>query len=359
VVWLRRGRPSVPRELAVATAIGVVAFAGVAAFQARPLLRVAHDYPEAHRATREVVHFSAPPKAFLSAPKEDLIWGSVTAPIRQTLATPNEQNQFPGVVVLLLAVTGLVAGAVLPRRLRVGLGVGVAVVAVASLGLGVLHGDFSYRLLLDNAPGWDGVRTPGRLATLTSLGLSLLAAAGAHRLAGGAARRLGHRGGRLAPAVPVALMAAMAGAVLAEGRGSVPNPAVPPVPSGQDAVPGPQYHLPTNAAYDRVYQYWSVNGFPLIANGVATFGIHSQDALRVKMASFPDARSVDILRREGFRSVILHLDVERLPIPQKHIHPYPPNALVAARRSVAGLPLTRTRRGSYIVYALKPMRPGS
>jgi hypothetical protein len=108
-----------------------------------------------------------------------------------------------------------------------------------------------------------------------------------------------------------------------------------------------------------VYQYWSVNGFPLIANGVATFGIHSQDAFRARMASFPDARSVDMLRREGFRSVILHLDVERLPIPQKRIDPYPRNALMAARRSVAGLPLTRTRHGSYIVYALKPLGPGS
>jgi hypothetical protein len=355
VVWLRRGRPPLARSLAVTTGIGLVLCAGVAGYQARPVLQVAHDYPEAHRTQKEIKFYSAPPKAFLSAPAEDRLWGSITAPIRTTLNTPHEQQQFPGATILLLALAGLFAGTALPRRWRMGLGIGVLLVALLSLGFGFLNGDLSYRLLSNYAPGWDGVRTPGRLATLTSLGLALLAAAGAQRLIGAAADTVRGRA-TMAAVAPVALAVALAGAVMVEGRGSLRVPVVPPAPARQDTVPAPQMHLPTNAAFDRVYQLWSTNRFQPIFNGVATFLIHSQDSLRGKMAHFPDAKSVNALRRAGFRSVILHLTVERLPIPQKFVHPFPGNARRAASRSVAGLPLTRVRRHGYILYLLKPLR---
>lgn len=356
VIWLRRGRPRPARGLIVASAIGILLCAGVAAFEARPVLRVAHDYPEARRPRSEIAFYSAPPKAFLSAPAEDRLWGSVTAPIRRTLNTPHEQQQFPGATIVLLALAGLVAGTALPRRLRAGLGVGVLVVAALSLGFGFLNGDVSYRLLA-HAPGWDGVRTPGRLATLTSLGLALLAAAGAQRLLAAAGKAV--RGRRaLALAAPGLLTVALAGAVLVEGRGSLAVPAVPPVPAGQDAVPGPQVHLPTNPAYDRVYQYWSSDRFQPIFNGVATFTVRAQESLRGQLTDFPDARTVELLRRRGFRSVILHLDVTRLPIPQKLKDAVPADVARAAQRSVAGLPLTRERRPGYVVYRLRPLGSG-
>src|SRR5207302_10190404 len=110
----------------------------VTAFQARPLLQVAHDYPNAHRAGGEIAHYSAPPKAFLSAPPEDRLWGSATASVRKTLNTPNEQNQFPGFAVVLLAVFGTVAGTAYSRRLRIGLALAVLALAVTALGYGVL-----------------------------------------------------------------------------------------------------------------------------------------------------------------------------------------------------------------------------
>ena len=147
-------------------------------------------------------------------------------------------------------------------------------------------------------------------------------------------------------------------AVLAEGLGTVPNPAVPAEPAGLDAVPAPQLHLPTNPAFDRVYQYWSSNRFQPIVNGVATFSFTSQNKLRQAMNAFPDARSVDRLRRLGVRTVILHLDIHRFPIPLKWLAPHPRYARLAAARSVAGLPLTRRRHGNYIVYTLDPF-PGT
>jgi hypothetical protein len=356
VVWLRRARARPPRSLTVATVVGVVVLAGVGALQALPLLRVEHDYPQAPRTSYEVGRYSAPPKAFLSAPVEDRLWGKVTEPIRKTLNSPNEQNQFPGVGLTLLALVGVAAGTAFPRRLRISLAVGVVAAAILSLGFGVLNGDLSYRLLFDYAPGWNGVRTPGRLATLTSLGLALLAAAGLQRLLAGAGDAVRGYRDRVVVAAPIALTVLVTGVVLAEGRGSVPNPAVPPAPPGLDSAPAPQVHLPTSAGYDRMYQYWSSNRFQPIVNGVATFGIPALNEFRARMASFPDAQSVQYLRRMGVRSVIVHLDITQFPIPDRWKSAAPRKPKLAALRSVAGLPLTRRREGRIVVYLLKPMR---
>src|SRR4029453_4705319 len=97
------------------------------------------------------------------------------------LSAPEEESQFPGLAVSALVLFGIF-GSVLTRKLRVGLAVGVVVCALLSLGVRDVDGWnrylTPYRFLFDFAPGWDGVRTPGRINTLTSLGLALLAGAG-------------------------------------------------------------------------------------------------------------------------------------------------------------------------------------
>src|SRR5207244_2909057 len=163
------------------------------------------QYDRAERSDSDIRKYSAPPKAFLAAAPENRVWGSATKGVRDTLASPNEQNQFPGLTILGLAIIGLVAGTALSKRLRAGLGLAVA-------------------------------------------GLCL-------------------------------------GGVLVEGKGTMPNPPVPPAPPGVAAAAAPQLHLPTNAAFDRIYMLWSVDGFPKIANGTATFGIQSLDDLRTSMGS--------------------------------------------------------------------------
>ena len=87
-----------------------------------------------------------------------------------------------------------------PRWLRRGLGAGVVAVSILALGFraggGLL---WPYRIVYDVLPGWQAIRVPGRLVTLSSLGLALLAGAGAQRaMLGGAARRVSRsgRGGR-------------------------------------------------------------------------------------------------------------------------------------------------------------------
>ena len=46
------------------------------------------------------------------------------------------------------------------------------------MGLGLTGAGYPYRLLYDFAPGWDGVRVPGRVFTLATLFYALLAGAG-------------------------------------------------------------------------------------------------------------------------------------------------------------------------------------
>ena len=148
---------------------------------AQPFLRVHREYPEAKMPVEEIAFYSPPPRAFLAASSESLVWGDATARWRDGLRAPVEQTLFPGVATLLLALLGLGSRAY-PSGLRMRPGRGHGRLRRLSLGLPSAtrpeRGYTPYRLLFDVAPGWDGVRTPGRINTLTSLGLALLAGGG-------------------------------------------------------------------------------------------------------------------------------------------------------------------------------------
>ena len=47
----------------------------VAVYQARPYLKVSHDYPTAKRTIKEVKNYSSGPAALLSASSENRVWG--------------------------------------------------------------------------------------------------------------------------------------------------------------------------------------------------------------------------------------------------------------------------------------------
>src|SRR5207342_1925798 len=93
-----------------------------------------------------------------------------------------------------------------------------------------------YRLLYEALPGWQGIRVPGRLNTLTTLVLALLAAGGAARAVAALRSR---RGARVATACGALLLLA----VIVEGSGfglnrggealaGYPHPRVPAAPAG-------------------------------------------------------------------------------------------------------------------------------
>jgi hypothetical protein len=341
-VWWRRGRPSPPRSMVTATLVGVVLFAVVGVYQSRPYLQVSHDFGSARRSIGQLHNYSASPRAFIASTPENRIWSGALASQRNALRSPNEMSLFPGLAIVLLALTG-VTSAVYAKGLRIGLAIGVFVCAVLSLGLGIFNGRLSYRLLYDYAPGWDGVRTPGRINTLTSLGLALLAGAGAQRIAAWA------QGRRFGPALALALPLV----VLVEGSWTLWKPHVPSAPKAQLGLAAPQLHLPMHPSDDRLYQFWSVEGFPKIYNGVSTFDIPRADKLRAQMRLFPNRRTIAELRRIGIRTVVLHTNLAKVPLPPPlTIRAEPSDPRRAARKSVAGLGVSVTRAPGVVIYDL-------
>lgn len=293
---------AVDRRVGAATLAGGLVFVAVGALLALPYLEVAREHPQSPRTATEVSALSPMPWSFLSAPEENVLWGSVTAPVRRTLRAPAEQSLFPGVTTLALALVGLAAG-VLSRRSRIAVGAGVALTAALALGLHVSLGRLGwllpYTYLFEFAPGWDGIRTPGRIFTLTSLGLAILAAAGATALFSR------FRGARSA------LVVLVVGAVLVEGYARIPYPEVPDVPSGQRGLAGPQLHLPTEAQRDAIYMLWSTDGFPTLVNGYPGFALPSLDRIRRVALDFPSRTSIAELRAFGVHVVVFHPELAR------------------------------------------------
>ena len=183
VVLLSGGGGSGRRaRVLVASAAGMALFAAMGVLLALPYQEVRDDHPESERTADTVAAFSGGPEMFLAASEQSTIWGPITEPVRDGLDFVPEQTLFPGLLVLVLAGFGLSRASPFSKRMRIGMGVGVLALAVLSLGFQTpAHGvPYPYRALYELAPGWDAIRTPGRLNTLTSLGLALLAAAGAH-----------------------------------------------------------------------------------------------------------------------------------------------------------------------------------
>ena len=131
---------------------------------------------------------------------------------------------------------------------------------------------YPYRLLFDYAPGWDGVRVPGRIFTLATLFYALLAGAGAQVLVGACAPWGSARLARARAAARAARRGLLIG-ILGEGAGHLGHPVVPQPAKAEIGLPGPLLDLPTDGALDRIWQYFSTNGFYKIPIGESTFDI--------------------------------------------------------------------------------------
>jgi len=340
IVALALGAVPVPdRRVLVATTVGILIFAVAAVFMARPYLRVIDEHPEAHRTPAYVESFSPELRSFLAAPAQSWLWAGPSLRARAPLAAPDEMSLFPGLVISLLALLG-VLGSVFTRRLRIGLALGVVICAALSLGVRDASGLDKYltpyRFLFDFAPGWDGVRAPGRINTLTSLGLALLAGAGLCVLM----RYLRER--TQARAIGAVAGTALVGVILLEGLGPLAHPRAPTPPAAVRLAVGPQLHLPAGFHDDLVYSYWSTAGYPETVNGAGGFDPDAYDRLRKIVSGFPDARSVAALSGLGVRSVLLH--------PERAIGtPWEG----AADRPIAGLPLARERVDGVVLFRLR------
>jgi hypothetical protein len=350
--------PLIPRRLLAVTLIGIAMLGAVTVYQARPYLKVAAEYPTAKRTIGEVETYSAGPAAFLAASSENRVWGSLTSGMRAKVNSKNESVFFPGGLILVLALIGLAAG-LYTRRLRMGLAIGIVTCSILALGFGITGAGYPYRLLFDYAPGWDGVRVPGRIFTLATLCYALLAGAGAQLLV----RRLGPWGKRhrlSALGLPAVGLPALVGVVLligllGEGAGHLGHPVVPQPTKAEIGLPGPVLDLPSDGALDRIWQYFSTDGFYKIPVGESTFDIPAIDDLRGGMNGFPDRASVEKLRYYGIRTVVLHTVLPKdLPSEVGYVSPEPPDPAAAAARPIAGLGITRRQVGSLVIYEIGP-----
>ena len=340
VLAARGWRPRPPLRLVLADAGGGAVFTAAAVLLAQPYLNVLELYPSARRDAEWIELYSAPWRGLLTAPAESRLWGGLHVTARAELPMPGEMSLLPGFALLALAVAG-VFFSVLSIRARVGLVIGVAVTAVLALGTrGPGGGDFGYLLLLDTLPGFEGLRTPGRLIMWTTIGLALLAGGGVGALVERATETAQARGlprptplARVALLIPVAL-------VLVEGLGSTPYVAVPQPPAVLSAVTAPYLVLPSDVD-DAHVMLWSTDRFAPLVNGESGVLPAELSRTRQEVLTFPDAASVAYLRELGVRTVVV-------PIATAVGTPWEQ----AATMSVSGLPLRREVTDEAVLFHL-------
>ena len=337
IFWLR-ARPKVSLPVLGATVLGAVFLMAWSGLQAVPYFKVLDDHPEAERGPEAVTFYSPPLRSFAVASPENLVWGEATEARRETLAWSPEMALLPGLVIVLLGLAGLAAPG-LPGRWKVALGIAAVGTAILAMGYSFLGGRFTYRWLYELAPGWQSIRTPGRLFTLTSLALAVLAGLGAQALVRLAT---GERGEGARRAIGLALPVLLLVAVLAEGAGRPAGNLVTPV-ARRLPQEGPQIDLPSSDFDDVLYMFWSIDGFPEIVNGYSGFTPTLQQGLRQELAAFPDLASVERLQSIGVRKVVLHTD-RTAGTPWAG----------AEGRPLEELPVRRTRDGRMVIFELEP-----
>ncbi|MFI5959610.1 hypothetical protein [Cryptosporangium sp. NPDC051539] len=346
--WLVTGRPELSRKLLIADGLGALAFLVVTALMARPYLRVVDAHPYARRSEADLELFSPPLRGFFTAPETSWLWGDASAHSRETLPFAPEMTMLPGLFVMALALVGVFYSAWSVRQ-RLVLALATVVSIILAMGTRFFGGELGYLLIYRHLPGWDAIRTPGRLVVWTSLLLALLAAGAI--TAFGDRLSLRTRGSRETArsarrwerfVVAAALVPAFFVGV--EGLNTTPHPDVPREPQSFKGIDGPALVLPSDAR-DQWVMLWSTDGFPKIVNGGSGFTPHSQDEIRQAATGFPSAQSVQYFRDLGIKSVLVVRDG---PLSARGT-PYE-NALTA---DVTGLGILRSDRGDGILFELR------
>ncbi|GAA4704323.1 hypothetical protein [Phytohabitans rumicis] len=298
--WRKKARPPFGRRLLVANIIGGAVFSVVTVWMALAYLKVVELNPQGKRGLEWTVLFSPPLKGYFTAPWENWFWGDRHTVAREQLGWAAEMALLPGITLIVLASAGLFFS-VFKLRHRILLGAGV--VGTGLLGLGANlgdDGDPGYITLSRHLPGWDALRTPGRLMIWISLLLAILAA-GAVCAAARQASLIKQPAAlvlRAALVVPLAL-------VFVEGINRTPHPVVPTAPAAMSAAREPLLILPSDGLLELHFMLWTTDGFPRIANGLAGFEPTTQSQTRAATVSFPDPTSIAYLRGIGIKDVLV------------------------------------------------------
>ncbi|HEU5127528.1 MAG TPA: hypothetical protein VFU12_06015 [Glycomyces sp.] len=306
--WLVK-RPRLRWQTLAANGVGGTVFSLAVLWIADKHAVVARAYPEAVRDYDYIAWFSPTWQSFIIAPEESRAWGAAHEAARADLTWAPEQALLVGFTLLALAVAGLIWSS-WSRRQRWCLALGVAVTVALAMGPNFLDdGAWAWRLLYDYAPGFDAIRTPGRLVIYMTLLLAILAAGTLTRVADEAdavahASRVDRRLVVRAPRRVHALLFVPMALVLMEGLTVAPNVEPPEAPVDMAALEGPVLFLPSDGRDTRV-QYWSVDGFVETANGIAAFTPDEQAGIRQLSQSFPAEESIAGLRDAGIETVVV------------------------------------------------------
>ena len=306
-----------------------------------PYFDVARRY-DMLRAVDEVVEWSARPGSYLAPNPYQLLWGRVDALVN---LGDWERHAFPGLLAILLALTGTISCVVGSRRHDWPWGtpsarptpsrdrgvaltptvIGVGFVAVGVVCFALSLGPISPRLpfvdfrlpspylfLYDHFPGFQSMRVAARFAIGVLLAVSVLAGVGAARLLRWAAER-----GAAGPRWRVALAVALAAVVLVEGW-SAPPP-LKPVPSGLE-IPAVYRWLLDQPAKSAIVEYpismkgdlqeeatyfAAFHGWKVV-NGWRSFAPPGYGELADRLPEFRRRDALQTLANIGVRYVVVH-----------------------------------------------------
>ncbi len=351
VGWAVRSRRRLPTRLLVAHGVGGTLFLAGAAALARPLLWVADHHPEAARPASFLDLFSPQWQGLFAGGEWSPWYHHSQEHMRKNLGWINETLLLPGFVLIGLALIGLFWSTWrwTWRVILLAVVLGFAVLAMGTAFPG--HGRYTLLPLWHHLPGWNSIRTPGRMIVWVGLALSLLAGGMVSRLTDFLVGRRGLwarwrpqlRSGwvpRIAFALAAVLLFVPTVAVTAEGKGDTERRVIAPAPF-PNTLPDPVLVLPSAGMIDYQYQLWSVDGWYRLADGSSGFDTTAITAMRDQIKNFPDAASVATLRALGVRTVVV---LRGWVVDTVWEH--------SAERPITGLGVIKDDRGEVVIYRL-------
>ncbi len=352
-------------------AVGVMAVAGLIILPfALPYFQNKTAYPEFTRTLTEIDQYSATPASYLNVPPENVIYGSLGAPFKQTeigIGFDAESTLFPGFLIVLLALVGLVPWWVGRRRKQpqkngddlpepetppedpvfgkdawltralpfAVLGIGGFILSLGPYIGG--HRNFLF-LALYHSGIFSFVRMPARYAILLILALAVLGSIGLARLMQIVKGRAKGRG-YAEPLLGVVLIAVLLTEMLTVNLpisnvpvGSNISPVYATLADGSTSNPGdgavidaPVGELEGAALYEGMFDltatnpkdfidhenfsvYYSTLNWRKLVNGFSGYYPPTYRRLMMEMQAFPSARSISVLAASDVAYIAWHWD---------------------------------------------------
>jgi hypothetical protein len=353
ISWFKYRQFPLPPRLLVANGVGGTIFGLVTLYMAAPSLRLVERHEETQRAPSSILRASPPWRGLFTAPSNSNAWGGWREDHLVGIKQVNEVTVLPGFVLLACAAAGVLFS-IWHIWTRLALLTALFVSTVLTMGNELAGGRYSYMVLYNLLPGWDAMRTPGRLILWGTLLLTILAAGFISRIAKTFAQRLQKTSSEKTPRnrrrkllVPTLLLPAFLAAL--EGTNSTAHPRVPIAPAALQTVAGPVLVLPSNSPYDTRVMLWSADsGYVPVVNGASSIIPKSQVRILKTAEQLPDSDSFNSLRGVGIRSVlVVRDDVRGTPYEQ----------LLNIRAEQLPPTVTRTSTPDAVTFTLKPLKP--